>query len=78
MNTAQTVERIRTFIASDACKSRNWLAEKAGVSEYALREVFTEKWNPTLQTLLKLEAAIVDCLGHQALQQSLRASARGK
>ena len=53
----QSIHRIRTFLEEkEIAKSR--LAVMAGVPEGCTRGVYNSDWNPTLDTLRKLERVI--------------------
>lgn len=58
MKIVQSIEKIRQFAKSNACRSKNWLAKEAGVSEYVTRNIFSDDWNPMADSLQKLEAVV--------------------
>lgn len=53
----QSKSRVRAWLAS-AEESRAKIATQAGVHEKTIRLATTEKWNPTADTLARLEALI--------------------
>jgi DNA-binding phage protein len=54
----QTISRVRAWLASAQKGSRAKIAEQAGVDEKTLRLAVGEGWNPTADTLRKLEAVV--------------------
>lgn len=58
LNVEKSINVVREFAASDRCKSRNWLANQAGISEISLRNIASPNWNPLVSTLRKLEAVV--------------------
>ena len=57
IHTDSAIARIRAYLkVGGVAKSR--LAVLAGVPEGCVRNVYAEEWNPTIETLRKLEAAI--------------------
>lgn len=52
-----SVARIRAFARARGY-SLNGLAEFAGLSESTIRHLYAEDWNPTRNTLRKLEAVV--------------------
>mgnify|MGYP001811198888 FL=1 len=53
----QTIDLITRYVASGA-ESKNGFAARAGVGEATLRKLGAADWNPTADTLRKLEAAL--------------------
>lgn len=54
----ETISRVRAWLASAERGSRAQIAETAGIDEKTLRLAANPKWNPTADTLRKLERAI--------------------
>lgn len=52
------LKKIKDFYSSDKCKSKNWLAEQAGISEFGLRNILDDNWNPHAKTIQKLETVV--------------------
>lgn len=59
MSIQQTIERIRTFAAAKGWK-KGRLAREANVNKTTLRDFHNETWNPTAETIKKLESVIPD------------------
>lgn len=57
MSISQTIERIRSFAAHMGWK-RNRLAKEANLQRTTLRHFHNERWNPTRETIEKLERVI--------------------
>jgi ribosome-binding protein aMBF1 (putative translation factor) len=57
LHTSHIIQRIRDY-AADQGWSKTRLAMEAGLSDTTLRHFHSELWNPTVNTLRKLEAAI--------------------
>lgn len=55
---SQALSRIRAWLASIEKGSRSKIAEQAGVNEKTLRLATEDDWNPTADTLRKLEAIV--------------------
>ncbi len=55
----QTIERIRKALAATGL-SRSGLARAAGLHANSLRDLDSDDWNPTAETLSKLEACLLD------------------
>jgi hypothetical protein len=53
----ETISLIERYIALGA-ESKNGFAARAGVGEATLRKLGSPAWNPTVDTLRKLEAAL--------------------
>lgn len=56
--TAQAVARIQAWLAANEKRPRAQIAKAAGVDEKTIRLAAGEGWNPTSETLQKLEAVI--------------------
>lgn len=52
-----SIARIRAYL-KDSGVSKSALAERAGIYEACIRKVLTSEWNPTIDTLRKIEGAI--------------------
>lgn len=57
MSIQQTIERIRTFSAVMGWK-KGRLAREAGIQKTTLRHFHEHDWNPTKETIEKLESVI--------------------
>jgi hypothetical protein len=56
----EPINRIKIYLFAVAGMNRNQIAEAAGLSEGATRGMHDPAWNPTLETLRKLEALVPD------------------
>lgn len=56
--TAQAVARIQAWLAANEKRPREQIAREAGVDAKILRMAAKDGWNPTSDTLQKLEAVI--------------------
>ena len=54
---SKNIDRIRAFSRKEGV-NRFDLAERAGLSRGALREMFKPDWNPTKETILSIERVI--------------------
>jgi len=55
---SHAVARVRAWLSANGRDKRRSLAEAAGVDEKTLRLAVSKSWNPTVNTLRKLEALI--------------------
>ena len=58
-------QRLRIYAFAVRGWSKKELAEKADVAEICLRHIHDDNWNPTLETLRKLEKVIPDDWGFE-------------
>lgn len=62
MYTDYAIKRIKTYLKQKGV-AKIRLAASAGIPESSLRNVGSNKWNPTSETLKKLEGALPDDFG---------------
>lgn len=57
MSVQHSISRVRAFMKAEGL-SRRALAEKAKIGDTTIRNIDEPDWNPTAETLTKLEAVI--------------------